>query len=477
MQKSILGYYILACLLLTAPCLWAQDSIQPSVVSAQYVDKVNAKAGKLEEQLDRKSDKAIKRMQKQEANMRRRLMKIDSLAANNIFGDADAKYKQLEQQLSAGKTSQYIPSLDTLSSSLKFLQQNPAFLSQAKDTKQKLDAALLKVGDLKDKFRSAEEVKKFLRERKQFLKDQLGRFGFAKELKKMNKQVYYYSQQLNEYKEALKDSRKAERKAIDLLSKTKPFKDFIRKNGDMAAMFGLSGGSYDPNAQPVFAGLQTRAQVSNLIQGQIASGGSNARQQFQQNMQAGQSQLNELKNKLRDLGGAGTGGEMPEGFRPNNQKTKSFWQRWELGINLQNQRSSSLLPHTSDIGLSAGYKLNDRSIIGVGGSVKLGWGKNIQHIKLSGQGASARSFIDWKLKGSFWMSGGFEMNYHNEFRHIAALQNYSAWQRSGLIGVSKTVALSSKILKKTKVQLLWDFLSYDVRPRSQPIIFRLGYSF
>jgi hypothetical protein len=175
---------------------------------------------------------------------------------------------------------------------------------------------------------------------------------------------------------------------------------------------------------------------------------------------------------------------MPEGFRPNNQKTKSFWQRWELGTNLQNQRSNSLLPITSDIGLSAGYKLNDKSIIGIGGSFKLGWGKNIQNIKLSGQGASLRSFIDWKIPspfggagGGFWVSGGYEMNYQSEFGNIAALQQYSSWQQSGLIGLSKTVSLSSKFFKKTKVQLLWDFLSYDVQPRRQPIVFRLGYSF
>ncbi|MBK9381708.1 MAG: hypothetical protein IPN39_10300 [Chitinophagaceae bacterium] len=34
------------------------------------------------------------------------------------------------------------------------------------------------------------------------------------------------------------------------------------------------------------------------------------------------------------------------------------------------------------------------------------------------QGLSARSFIDWKLKGSLWVSGGFEMNYRSEFQEF-----------------------------------------------------------
>jgi len=36
--------------------------------------------------------------------------------------------------------------------------------------------------------------------------------------------------------------------------------------------------------------------------------------------------------------------------------------------------------------------------------------------------------------------------------------------------------LKTKFLKKTKMQLLWDFMSYDQKPRTQPIVFRIGYN-
>jgi hypothetical protein len=206
-------------------------------------------------------------------------------------------------------------------------------------------------------------------------------------------------------------------------------------------------------------------------------GGPNAQQTFQQNIQQAQSQLQQLKNKVNKLGGSNSDDIMPEGFKPNSQKTKSFLQRIELGTTIQTQRATSFFPSTSDLGLMAGYKLNDKSIIGIGASYKMGWGNGWNNIRLSHQGLGLRSFIDLKLKGSFYVSGGYEQNYKAEIRNISQLQDISSWQQSGLIGMSKIVSVKSKLFKKTKIQLLWDLLSYQQIPRAQPIIFRLGYSF
>jgi trimethylamine:corrinoid methyltransferase-like protein len=106
----------------------------------------------------------------------------------------------------------------------------------------------------------------------------------------------------------------------------------------------------------------------------------------------------------------------------------------------------------------------------------MGWGQNIRNIKLTHEGISFRSFLDVKLKGSFYTSGGFEYNYQQPFSTTQQLKNLNSWQQSGLLGISKTVAVSSKFFKQTKVQLLWDFLSYRQLPRSQPLKFRIGYN-
>jgi hypothetical protein len=98
--------------------------------------------------------------------------------------------------------------------------------------------------------------------------------------------------------------------------------------------------------------------------------------------------------------------------------------------------------------LSVGYKLNDKSIIGVGAAYKIGLGHGWNHMELSSQGAGLRSFVDWKLKGSIWISGGYEVNYKSMVNSIDQLKNLDAWQESGLMGLSKVFDVKSKFLKK-----------------------------
>ena len=299
-----------------------------------------------------------------------------------------------------------------------------------------------------------------------------------KELKKLGKSIYYYNSYITEYKHVLKDRRKAAQKALELLSRTRLFKDFFQKNSQLASLFRLPGDPDDPAAVASLAGLQTRAQVNGLVQQQLAAGGPDAQAQFSRNMQEAQGKLNELKNKISKLGSSSSDElDMPEGFKPNGQRTKRFLQRIELGANIQSQPSTGYFPVTSAIVLTAGYRLKDGIILGLGAGHRLGWGQDIRHIRITHEGVSLRSFFELKLKGSFWMTGGYEMNYGQSFSRLAQLQDRSGWQESGLIGLSKVVDLRSKLLKKTKVQLLWDFLSYGKTPRTNALLFRIGYSF
>ena len=150
-------------------------------------------------------------------------------------------------------------------------------------------------------------------------------------------------------------------------------------------------------------------------------------------------------------------------------------QRLEYGGNYQFGKSSSLLPATIDIGVNVGYKLNNKSIIGIGLVYKMGFG-SIDRLSISHQGIGFRSYIDWKLKKQFYISGGYEMNHQAGFRNISQLRNYNEWQQSGLIGISKKIALNTKLIKGTKLQVLFDMLYHQHNPVSQPFIFRIGYS-
>jgi hypothetical protein len=107
---------------------------------------------------------------------------------------------------------------------------------------------------------------------------------------------------------------------------------------------------------------------------------------------------------------------------------------------------------------------------------ELGTGNGINHIAITNNGIGLRSFLTIKIKGTFSASGGFEYNYTTPFTSYQQLRQIQYWTKSGLIGVTKTVSMKSKVLKQTTLSLLWDFLSYSNLPPTQAFIFRVGYS-
>ena len=448
------------------------DSIFGKIDPQKWSAAIERKAESLQEKIIAKSLKTLSGLQRQEEKIYKKMINgNDSQFAKAALADIQGKYQNLMDKIknppAPDAARQFIAKLDTLNTALKFLNQN-GIAGKVKD-------ALSKTESLQMKFQQAEEIKRFIRERRQQLKAQLENLGFVKELKRINKQVYYYSEQIQEYREILRESKKRERKAIELLTKTKLFKDFMKKNSMLASLFRFPTDPNDPATQANLAGLQTRAQVNNLIQQRLGSGGPNDLDQFRQNMRSAQSQIDQLKNRINQTGGS-SDDITPEGFRPNDQKTKSFWKRLEVGTNTQSQKATNFFPVTTDLGLSLGYKLNSRSILGIGASYKLGWGRGWNHIRFSNEGVGLRGFLDWKLKGSFWVTGGYEMNYKTAFNDFYQLHDLSAWQQSGLLGLSKVLSIRSKFFKKTKFQLLWDFLSYQQVPKTQPVIFRVGYN-
>jgi len=467
------------CLPFCSYCQTGQDSssIHTEAIkklSGKYISSIDSKSEKLGDQMDRKTEKYLGSLAKQEERMQRRLSKIDSVAAKNIFSGSEHKYQQLKQDLKNKSNNllkgsgQYIPWIDSASTSLKFLGNNPA-LGKLSSQTARIKTAIGKVHTLEDQFKQAENVQEFIRQRKEYLKQQLANYNLGSELKKYNQQAYYYSQQVNEFKTAWDDPSKLEQKTLALLNQLPAFRDFMKKNSMLAGLFNIP----DDYGTSGVAGLQTRDAVQQLMGQRMTMMGPSGAQTAQSNIFDAQSSLTQLRNKFQQTG---SGGETPD-FKANEEKTKKFLNRIEYGMNMQTAHSTFYFPTTTDIGFSAGYKLNQKSTIGIGLSSKIGWGKDIHHISVTGQGLGLRSFMDIKLKGNFYASGGFEYNYQQAFNSLQQVQNLNVWQRSGLIGISKMVSLKSKLVKKTKLQLLWDFLSYSQIPRTQPIKFRIGYNF
>ncbi|MVT08690.1 hypothetical protein GO493_10490 [Chitinophaga sp. ysch24] len=455
-----------------ATCFNGDSTVQKTVqVPDKYLSQVTNKSQRVEEQVNRRSAKALDRMIRQEKKMKARLWKVDSVAAKNIFtrsidsmGSLKAGLKNKvmgKLPLGSGAGGAY---LDTLQNSLKFLNGADSKLGVSKD---KLGRASQSVQDLQGKLQQADQIKAYIREHKQELKQQLSQYtGFTKDLQKYNKEAYYYGQQINEYKAVLKDKKKAEAKAMEMLKKVPAYNDFIKKNSQLASLFNLAGSS---SAQSL-EGLQTRSQVEQLVQQRLGNNPA-AQQAVSQQMEQARSQFNELKSKFPDLDNAG---DMPD-FKPNEMKTKSFLQRLEFGGNIQFQKSSRYYPTTTDIAGQVAYKFHKNGSIGIGIAYKLGMGTGWDHIAFSHRGVGVRSFMDWKLKGTFYANGGFEQNYMSAFAQASDLKNWSGWQGSALLGISKKYKISGKM--KGNIMLLYDFLAGRNVPATNALKLRMGYTF
>jgi len=300
----------------------------------------------------------------------------------------------------------------------------------------------------------------------------------VKELTNLKKEVYYYRQQIEEYKNLFHDQKKLEEKALATLRALPAFQSFMQKNSYLAQLFPSSGAAASSDPTAAIAGLQTRTSVQSILQERLGatslpspSASAGAANPLDQSMQAAQQQLNALKDKVNKLGGSNSDIEQPD-FKPKTQKTKTFLQRLEPGIIIQSGGSSNWLPAITDIGLSLGYKLSDKSTIGLKAAWKAGFGHPIKDIHFSSEGVNTGAFLDIRLKGSIWISSGCEYNYLQSFKSLQELHaNVNIWQRSALLGISKKVKAGKH---SSNVQLLYDFLWKQQVPVAQPLKFRVG---
>jgi hypothetical protein len=474
------GKYILLILFIIVynRCLAQEDTLNNNLqkLPGNFYSKIDKKISSVNDQLTKKSLKYLVKFQRQERKLQQKFEKLNPGNATNVITNGDEKYKELSRKIKsktgeAGKviSGGYNPYLDSLGTSLSFLKQFNGISDKVKDPLKSFDL-------LQSKLQESDKIKAFIADRKNQIKELLSKYtnlpnGLKNQYAKLSKTAYYYSAQVKEYKEMLNDPSKIEQKALGILTKLPAFQKFMKQNSQLASLFRIPD-NYG-TAQSL-TGLQTRNSVQSLIQQRIASGGPNAQAQIQANLAVAQAEMNKLKDKLSQYtGGGGSDVEMPD-FKSNTEKTKSFLKRLEYGFNTQFAKSNSLLPSIADLALSLGYKLNDKGSIGIGASYKMGMG-SIQHISFTSQGVGLRSYMDWKIKKQFYASGGYEMNYNAAFKNIEQLKDYSAWQRSALIGVSKKYKISKKT--KGEMKLLYDFLAQSHLPITPALLFRIGYSF
>jgi hypothetical protein len=480
--------------LLAGLCLVVMTSYGQSVDSvtgqlagfpSRFFGRVRSKAANLDQQMTRQTGKYLQRLAKQEDKLRKQLFRQDSAAALRLLGKTPFDYQALLAKLHSpvsgsvgvGPTATgnvYLPYLDSVKTSIKFLQQNKMLLAGGAQWEGSMNASLAQVNQLQSKIQVTEYIRQQVNQHKAALQQVLSQYahlpsGIQNMYQGYSQQAYYYSAQLKQYQTELSDPDKLTKRALVILNQRTDFPSFMKTYSDLSGLFSLPGRTNGPQA---IAGLQTRSSVQQQLQGKVVAAGPDGQAAIQQNIQSAKAKLKSWQDKVMRAGGGSSTMDVPD-FRPNTQKTKTLWGRLQYGLNFQSLPSTYAFPATSDIGASLGYKVNDRNLVGIGASYKIGWGKDIQHIAITSQGAGLRTFWETKIKGSFSAYGGFEYSYQQIIYSPAQINNLNYWTRSGLIGVTKQYHISSKV--KGELQLLWDFLSYQQVPKTQPILFRVCY--
>ncbi|MFT3945665.1 MAG: hypothetical protein QM763_01725 [Agriterribacter sp.] len=487
----------------------AQERSADSVIAipGKYISSIDNKINSLDRQLSKQTGKYLHSLSKQERKIKKQLAKIDSSKAAEIFGDVKERYESLSQKLNGatGKfdkitSGEFIPGLDSLQGSIAFLKDAANIVSKTKDIRRKLGSSLNQANQLQNKLKEAGDIQSYLQERQQQLQQLLGSYtslpqSVSKCFGKYRQDVYYYSQQVKEYKEILNDPDKLARKILSTLQTMPAFSKFFSRYSMLASLFPAQDNYGTPQA---LAGLQTRADLQQVLQQQLAlpaTNGANANpaQYLQQQMQQAQGELSKLKDKLNQLGINGGGGSnmvMPENFMPDATKTKRLKERIVYSVNFQTQKSGTYYPLSSEIAMTIGYKLTDKAVAGLGISGRAGFGKSWKQVRLTGEGLGGRFFAEWKAPSPFggagggfiaslWFTAGAEINYNRTIESLAVFKNYSNWTKSALAGLTKKYSMNSPLKKGKKVEgtmsVLYDFLYNKHIPPTPAVVWRVGW--
>jgi hypothetical protein len=472
--------------LLPAAIVAAQDSTGSfsEEIPAKHISSIGARAAKIDEALSKKSLQLLSRLDKLEASLVKKAGNTDSLKklltapVNKIAGlqkGIEAKTTTLAKSL----TGSYSPVMDTLKTALKFLSQAPA-VATLKEPSEKLQTALSQLNGLETRIKQAGDLELLLKERVRQLKQLAEKLGSTKQLNKFRKEFYYYQESLKQIKETINNPEVWGKKLLPFLQKLPVFKTFMAENSELASLFGGNRGAGNNPVNALggglagnLAGLQTRGQLMQTISQRAGAANPQALQQLlTTQLQSAASQINQIREKLQ------AGVAIPElpNFKPNTERIKPFAKRLIYGFNMAGGPANKYLPAYVDMALTIQYKLNATTQMGIAGSYRLGLGNSWRQIKLTNQSVGIRTWLEVKAgKTNWWLAGGAETNYMTGFKNIAALKNTNAWQKSALLGISKTYSAGKKL--NGKIYLLYDFLYQQHNPQTQPLVFRYGYTF
>jgi hypothetical protein len=460
----------------------------------KYASKVIAKVSDFNNHLQSATKKNLDDLIVREKKMQQMVARVDSLKAKNLFKYSIDSLRRFKAMMTSktGKLTRlfkgnYFAYLDTLKGSLSFLKRMDSVTSQAAAFQSKLGASLSSVDQMESRLNTVNQINTYLQQRQLVLQAQLKQLPMlADPLQRFSRQAATYEARISAYKAMLADPDRIEKLVLNRLEQTTSFQHFFQQNSQLTGTFAsppnLTTVAGVLGSMPVINGIPNRAMLQNFTNKEMpALANVDPVQVIQQKTQpaggAGPAPgtlppLASLVSRVPLSGRLGNGGN--SNLPSNHQSALSFARRLEYGLNLQFTGGTNYLPSAANVGVQIGYKLNDKSNVGIGASYALGMGSGWNHIKFTNNAVGLRQFLTYKTGKSFFLQGGAEFNYMTAFSSIQELRNLNAWQTSALLGIGREYRIGKKM--KGNILLLYDLLYSSHHPPTQPLIFRFGYN-
>ena len=509
---SFLHIFVVLCALFLHKETYAQEKDSATIYADIYL---NHRVSGLERLLDKTTKlqkHLLKRLQRKEDKMLRKLAKQDS-----------SLYKQyIQQHLSydsiaaiANDTTRPRAAIvnNTLIDSLKgiqrFIQNQEGKLGQSTASLKAAGISLPQndqLNALQQKLNAQGNIDQLIQQHTADLK-QLAGSAHISGLQSIQKDVYYAREKMKAYKEMADDPDEAEAKALEYLQGTEGFDKYLHSSTNNA-FGGLGNDATLEDLQRM--GYQTKSQVSNALQQKLGNSLGAVQQQMSQQIQQYSEKLNDLQQKAnalkakadeakqtlsdaKDTKNSLTNIDKPD-FKVNKEKGKPFLQRIEWNYNFQTSRASTdgLKPAMLNLGINIGYKQTERLSFGIGFAMNTGLGQNWQHLKLTYEGINLRAYADWQWIYGFSFQGGYERAFipsnkaylttntdPNNNNHPttqssdnALQQAFGGTQQTAYIGIMKRYKISSKW--NGTFLIGYNFLWNEEEMRS-PFLLRFGW--
>lgn len=438
-------------LLLTALQIKAQhQSDTLTLPSVKAIRSVQRDLDRLTKQLKRSSTVYIKALAKTEKGINQ---STDSILTIQHWDKLNLSHK-------------YTSKLDSIATGLNLTKS----LSPHKT---EIDRVQAQVTELSDELLKAEKIKSLVETNLQHLSSFQKIKSIEKQIAQYKKLAIGYNTRIRETQDLLKQPEKIGKKLLSELRQQPAFQNFFAKYSELAKLF-PSTESPMGNMTSI-PGLQQRDQLMEHIKTAMGGTSFDPIQLLQTSQQGGQQQnpITQATQSLQKKINATS----TRDYEDPGYKGLSFTQRIFLQTNVQSSSGNRWLPSHTSFAIGSGYMINPKAQLSVEVVWRMGWGQPIKNIHITHQGFGLRSFLDWKVKGQWWITGSYEKNYYPSYQQIAVASNEHGWRNSALMGISKTMAIKSKGMKKFKMQLLYDFLAPSQTPYTSPWKYRMGYIF